>query len=284
MIPILSDICGSQILRRTASIAVTGVTTLLLAGTAACTPAPNCPTTIDLKDYRQTFDEPFNTLDVSAHGPGTRWTAHTPWNGDFGSATFVDPQPGFPFTVANGELTIHMKRNSEGKWQAGLLSSSDAKGAGFTQRTGYFEMRAQLPAGNGVWPAFWLGSLGPKSETTPEIDVLEHYGRDPTTFLATTHLWTNGKSRDQGPKVVHVPAGSLSQAMHRYGVSVEKEAITVFLDGRQVACFASSPEYLKPKMLLVNLAAGGGWPIDDMPDDRAMRVDYVRAYVRKARP
>lgn len=284
MIPILPSSRGAHIRRRIVSVIGAGATALSLAGTAACAPVPQCPARIDLKDYRPTFDEPFDTLDVSAHGPGTRWTAHTPWNGDFGSATFVDPQPGFPFSVADGELTIHMKRNAQGKWQGGLLSSSDAKGNGFTQRTGYFEMRAKLPAGNGVWPAFWLGSLGKKGETTPEIDVLEHYGRDPATFLATTHLWTDGKSRDQGPKVVRVPAGSLSSAMHRYGVSVEKEAITVFLDGRQVACFASAPDYLKPKMLLVNLGAGGGWPIDGMPDDRAMTVDYVRAYVRKDRP
>lgn len=266
---------------RLLSIVTIGSAALLLATTAACAPLPKCAATIDLRQYHQTFDEPFDTLDVSARGPGTRWTAHTPWNGDFGKSTFVDPEPGFPFSVNNGLLTIHMKRNAQGQWRSGLLSSSDAQGRGFLQRTGYFEMRAILPKGDGVWPAFWLGSLGKKGETTPEIDVLEHYGRDPGSFLATTHLWTDGKSRDQGPEVVKVPPGSLYTGMHRYGVSVEADAINVFLDGRSVACFASAPEYLKPKMLLLNLGAGGGWPIDKMPDDRAMTVDYVRAYVRK---
>lgn len=269
---------------RLLSAGMTGCAALTLATTAACTPLPKCAATIDLRQYRQTFDEPFDTLDVSARGPGTRWTAHTPWNGDFGSSTFVDPQPDFPFSVRDGLLTIHMKRDAQGKWHSGLLSSSDAQGRGFLQRTGYFEMRAILPKGDGVWPAFWLGSLGKKGETTPEIDALEHYGRDPATFLATTHLWTDGKSRDQGPKVVRVPPDSLTTGMHRYGVSVEKDAINVFLDGRSVACFASAPEYLKPKMLLINLGAGGGWPIDKMPDDRAMTVDYVRAYVKRPRP
>lgn len=268
-------------LRSVASAAPIGFALIALTGTAACSASPpKCAPTIDLRQYDKTFDEPFDTLDVSAHGPGTRWTAHTPWNGDFGESKFVDPEPGFPFSVANGLLTIHMKRDAQGKWRSGLLSSSDAKGQGFMQRTGYFEMRAQLPEGKGVWPAFWLGSIGTPGKPSPEIDVLEHYGRAPDTFLSTTHLWTDGKSRDQGPAVVRVPSGSLYSAMHRYGVSVEADVINIFLDGRSVACFPSSPAYLQPKMLLVNLGAGGGWPIDGMPNDREMKVDYVRAYVR----
>jgi len=258
-----------------------GCAMLTLGTTAACAPLPQCAPTIDLRQYSKTFDEPFDTLDVSPHGPGTRWTAHTPWNGDFGDATFTDPQPGFPFSVRDGLLTIHMKRDAAGKWRGGLLSSSDSVGRGFMQRTGYFEMRAQLPEGDGVWPAFWLGSIGKKGEPAPEIDVLEYYGHDPATYVTTTHLWTDGKSKDQGPDVVNVPPHSLSRAMHRFGVSVEADAINVFLDGKSVACFHSGPAYLQPKMLLLNLAAGGGWPIDKMPDDRAMTVDYVRAYVRR---
>jgi hypothetical protein len=32
---------------------------------------------------------------------------------------------------------------------------------------------------------------------------------------------------------------------------------------------------------MVDLALGGGWPIDKTPDPSVMQVDYVRAYVRK---
>lgn len=269
-------------LRLLVTAVATGCSALALSTTAACAPRqPRCAATIDLRHYTQTFDEPFETLDVSARGPGTRWIAHTPWNGDFGDATFVDPQPGFPFTVSKGLLTIHMKHDALGKWRSGLLSSSDTAGRGFLQRTGYFEMRARLPEGDGVWPSFWLGSIGKEGTPSPEIDVLEYYGHDAATYVATTHLWTDGKSRDQGPAVVRTVPGSLSTTMHRFGVSVEADVINFFFDGRSVACFHSAPAYLQPKMLLLNLAAGGGWPIDKMPDDRAMTVDYVRAYVRR---
>jgi hypothetical protein len=71
---------------------------LILAGPAriACAETGD---ELDLSDFTQTFSEDFDSLDVSAWGPGTRWIAHTPWNGDFGSAAFSDPKPGFPFTT-----------------------------------------------------------------------------------------------------------------------------------------------------------------------------------------
>ena len=100
---------------------------------------------LDLSGYRMTFNEDFHNLDVSAWGPGTRWIAHTPWNGDFGDARFADPVPGFPFTVNDGRLRIEARRGEDGKWSAGLLASTDPSGAGFSQQYGYFEMRAKFP-------------------------------------------------------------------------------------------------------------------------------------------
>ncbi|WP_204271793.1 hypothetical protein, partial [Escherichia coli] len=49
---------------------------------------------LDLTGYTLTFAEEFDSLSVSPWGPGSRWIAHTPWNGDFGDARFVDPRPG----------------------------------------------------------------------------------------------------------------------------------------------------------------------------------------------
>src|SRR5690606_22264058 len=72
---------------------------------------------LDLSGYRLTFEENFDTLDVSAWGPGTRWIAHTPWYGDFGDAKFTDPQPGFPFTIKDGVLRIEARKGEDGKWR-----------------------------------------------------------------------------------------------------------------------------------------------------------------------
>jgi beta-glucanase (GH16 family) len=151
--------------------------------------------TIDLSAYQLTFDENFDTIDVSAWGPDTRWIAHTPWHGDFGDAEFTNPSPTFPFVVKNGILRIEARKGSDGQWRSGLLSSNDPDGKGFSQRSGYFEMRAKLPPGPGVWPAFWLIGDGDPS-TRIEIDVLEYYGIKPDRFYSTVHVWKKPEMED----------------------------------------------------------------------------------------
>lgn len=83
-------------------------------------------TGVDLSKYTLTFAEEFNNhLSVSAWGPGTTWIAHTPWNGDFGDATFVDPDKDFPFRVAGSRLIIEARKFSDGRFRSGLLASAD---------------------------------------------------------------------------------------------------------------------------------------------------------------
>ena len=71
---------------------------------------------------------------------------------------FQDPSGDYaPFHLGNGgPLVIRAQRegasNTTDSLQAGLLSSVDGKGRGFSQQYGYFEMRAWLPSGLGTWP------------------------------------------------------------------------------------------------------------------------------------
>lgn len=236
-------------------------------------------TRLDLRGYKMTFDEPFDRLDVSSWGPGTRWIAHTPWAGDFGDAQFSDPAPDTPFAIHRGILTITMKRRN-GRWTSGLLASIDGKGKGFAQTTGYWEMRAKLPGGNGVWPAFWLSTIGKPGQPSPEIDAMEYYGHEPRGYLATTHVWKDGVNIAGEQEHVDVRPGSLSQGYHLYGVKVEAEGVFIYMDRLLVAKFPPRPAYLQPKAVLLDLGAGGGWPITGMPDPSVMQVDYVRAYQR----
>jgi hypothetical protein len=37
-----------------------------------------------------------------------------------------------------------------------------------------------------------------------------------------------------------------------------------------------------PSMILLNLALGSGWPIDNTPNPSVMKVDYIHAYARRA--
>jgi beta-glucanase (GH16 family) len=239
-----------------------------------------------LSNFQLTFREEFDgPLDVSAWGPGTRWIAHTPWAGDFGDARFADPQKDFPFTIKNGILRIEARKDETGKWSSGLLASNDPRGNGFSQQYGYFEMRAKLPPGPGVWPAFWLcSSYNRKDETagrdgSVEIDVLEYYGRTPCSYTATVHVWLPKPHRSEGHTITTKPY-EVSSGFHRYGCLIDPQWITMYFDGIEVWQYKTPPEHNKPLMLLLNLALGPGWPIDKTPNPSVMEVDYVRVYAK----
>jgi beta-glucanase (GH16 family) len=237
---------------------------------------------LDLAHRKLLFADEFDRLDVSARGPGTTWTAHTPWHGDFGDATFVDPQPGFPFTISDGVLHITMRRNGEGRWQSGLLSSTGPDGQGFSTPYGYFEMRAKFPSGPGVWPAFWLDSQPPPGSTDPsiEVDIVEQYGKFPGAFNSTVTVWHKGQPKlDRSvQRINRVPAGIMSSGFHLWGADITPKDITIYFDRRPIWHTPTPPEHHHGFDILVDLGLGGGWPIEHAPNPAVMEVDYVRVY------
>jgi beta-glucanase (GH16 family) len=239
---------------------------------------------IDVSKLRQTFAEEFDELSVSPWGPNTRWIAHTPWAGDFGDARFADPRKGiFPFTIDNGMLRIEARKNNEGKWESGLLASADATGRGFSQQYGYFEMRAKLPKGKGVWPAFWLHTINdPKAKSKVEFDVVEYYGHDPRKYQAAVHTWFFNPAADPGVPgpgtFVQVPADSLSDEFNTYGVLVRPDVVIFYLNRTEVWRTKTPTDLNRPLLILVNLALGSGWPITETPNPSYMYVDYIRVY------
>ncbi|TXN72176.1 glycoside hydrolase family 16 protein, partial [Methylobacterium sp. WL8] len=77
-----------------------------------------------------------------------------------------------PFHVADGALTIaaapadpSIQGSLEGQtYTSGMITTYHE----FSQTYGYFEMRAELPAGHGLWPAFWM--LPEDGSWPPELD------------------------------------------------------------------------------------------------------------------
>jgi Glycosyl hydrolases family 16 len=235
--------------------------------------------TLDLSHYRMTFNEPFHRLNVSNHGPGSAWIAHTPWNGDFGDDTFDAPGPGGPFTASPQGLTITARKDGKGQWHTGLLCSlvpTPAGPSGFAQRYGYFEMKAKLPDGPGVWPAFWLVGTGPSK--APEIDVIEYYGAFRDAYRITEHLWTHNTDTLQLTTAVDVPPGSLSAGYNTFGVLIEAEKTIFYLNRKQVWSTPTPPQFRQPLYMLIDLAIGGGWPSDHLTSPQRLQVAYVRAY------
>jgi beta-glucanase (GH16 family) len=101
-------------------------------------------------------------------------------------------------------------------------------------------------------------------------------------MLCVLHIWDNsgrGKNR-VADHITPVASGSLYEDFHRYGVDVAKDWLTFYLDGRETWRVPTPPELTKPLMVLVNLALGSGWPIDQTRNPSIMEIDYVHVYER----
>ncbi|WP_431268735.1 family 16 glycosylhydrolase [Dankookia sp. P2] len=131
-----------------------------------------------------------------------------------------------PFSISQGVLDITAAPGSNPlglAYNSGLLTTAKS----FAQQYGYFELRAQLPVGQGFWPAFWL--LPADGGWPPEIDILEMLGKDPTT--AYFSLRTATASTTQAMSLLP----DLSQGFHTFGLDWQADKIRWYVDGNQVA-------------------------------------------------
>lgn len=266
-------------------------TTTQSAASPAPAPVPtqsSSPSSQTGCEMRPVLIEDFDTLSVSVNKIGpARWTAHTPWSGDFGDALFIDAEPNGPFSVRDGILSITARKDQNGKWTSGLLAAADPSGAGYGAQYGYFEARMKMPPGPGTWPAFWLAALKPvaTSDANVEIDVIEYYGQFTNAYRWALHVWykDTSKYRATGDKV-DVADSSLVNDFHTYGVDISPQRIIYFIDGRQVANQPTPAELTSKMYPLINLALGSGWPIDKTPNPSTLLVDYVHVYERGPGP
>ena len=105
------------------------------------------------------------------------------------SGTGTDEPELDPFRLADGKLEIVAEPLNEDlrqftwgrSYSSGLLTTK----ASFSQMYGLFEIRAKLPKGKGLWPAFWL--LPENRAWPPELDVLEVLGDNTKKLYVSWH-------------------------------------------------------------------------------------------------
>ena len=206
--------------------------------------------------------------------------------------------------VENGRLIIEARKEpwpTPGNSPGAATASADHPAAGYTSASittlhkesalyGRLEMRAKLPRGQGVWPAFWslgenIGSVGwPRCG---EIDVMEFVGHDPTWIYGTLHWGDPGKQTSSGGKAAVQNSGD---AFHVYAVNWDPARIEFFVDDHRYhvvdlakADLGPYNAFHLPHYLMLNLALGGSWggKIDDAILPQQLVVDYVRVYKKK---
>ncbi len=163
----------------------------------------------------------------------------------------------------------------------------------YSFRYGLFEARLRMPAGWGVWPAFW--ALGTDIDRVGwprcgEIDVVEHLGQEPSTATGTIHGPQDGGGADAdykpGRSVLHTTP--LAQDFHTYGVQWLPGSIQFYFDGHPYWSITAADlppgsrwVFDHPFFLILNIAIGGKWagrPDASTTFPQALLVDYVRVY------
>src|SRR5690242_3006022 len=212
----------------------------------------------------QTFDDEFNTLSLWNGTSGTWYTGpegnpnsngySLTGNGEQGwyiNSLYAPTSSVVPWTENNGILTIKGAPASSDiqplingyQYTTGQINTEYS----FSQTYGYFEERAQLPAGQGAWPAFWL--LDENGTWPPEIDVLEALGNNSSTYYTTVHdNALSGTSLGQGNSVADTSSG-----YHTYGLDWEPDNITFYFDGQKMFQEATPADMNQPMFLIASM-------------------------------
>lgn len=198
-----------------------------------------------------------------AYGPTS---AIRPWEVSNGILSLVADRAPYPLAIPQGTYG----------YASGLITSY----RWFNQTYGYFEMRAKLPKGRGLWPAFWL--LPANATWPPEIDAMEVLGHDLLSLYTNVHTNQTGTHTSSGKQT---QVEDMSLAFHTYGVDWRKETIRWFFDGAPVFEAPTPADLHQPMYIIANLAVGGYWPgmVDaSTPFPARMEIDYIRAYKEAA--
>ncbi|MGA4721697.1 glycoside hydrolase family 16 protein [Fictibacillus nanhaiensis] len=179
--------------------------------------------------------------------------------------------------VRAGNLVIESKRERfKGReYTSGALTTENK--LEFTY--GKIDIRAKLPKGQGVFPAFWLVN-SMNGTWLPEIDMMENLGNAPNELYFVVH-WqdANGtKKRD----FTHFISKDVdySKDFHLYSLIWEKDRI-IWLVDHQIVFQTKHFSPSTPLFLYLNTAIGGNWPGPPSSSDqypKELLIDYVRVY------
>ncbi len=159
---------------------------------------------------------------------------------------------------------------------------------------GRFEMRAKLPEGQGIWPAFWMLPTQAKYGGWPsggEIDIMELLGHEPNKVHGSLH-WKNEDGHEFTTADYVLPEGTFSSDFHTFAVEWEEDEIRWYVDDILFKSDTKWEHRLHPFpapfdqefYLILNVAVGGNWP--GAPDEttvfpQQMVVDYVCVYEKR---
>lgn len=149
--------------------------------------------------------------------------------------------------------------------------------------------RIKLPAGYGMWPAFW--SYGDPWPTQGEIDILEAKGQEPSTYYTNYFYGTTANTNlVSGATSTINSSVSLQSCYHVYEMIWEASQLSFYLDGNLVDTKSAasvggnyvSSLFGKSEKIVLNLAVGGNFFGNNLITRNivpgTMEVDWLQVY------
>jgi beta-glucanase (GH16 family) len=153
----------------------------------------------------------------------------------------------------------------------------DTRKPKFAFRYGRAKIRAWIPRGRGLWPAFWL--LPADRESKPEIDVLEMYGREPDVARMHFH-WEAADGTDMSVGEYYTDPALLT-GWHTFAVDWRPGSLTWYIDGVRRWRIRGDRVPDEPMYPVINLAVGGdraGAPGPGTRFPKTFQIDYLRVW------
>jgi len=152
---------------------------------------------------------------------------------------------------------------------------------------GRVDIRANLPTGQGIWPALWM--LGDNISTVGwpscgETDIMEIIGSAPNKLHGTIHWSNNGDYASFGGDKT-LSSGIFNDNFHVFSIEWDNTKIRWYLDGVEYHVVeitsAAMTEFHNKNFFIFNVAVGGNWP--GSPNSttvfpQRMIVDYIRVF------
>lgn len=174
-------------------------------------------------------------------------------------------------------------------YTSGRIESKEKFSPSTNGGTVRYAARILLPAGEGLWPAFW--SYDDPWPTQGEIDVLEFRGHE-TDIFKTNFFYGNEPNQvltNSNVQSTSIPTGvDLTAEFHVYELEWTETDLKMFFDGELVKTYNTEEfNYVddmfdKSQNLVLNLAIGGDFfsELDPslIPAESYMVVDWVRVY------
>ena len=171
-------------------------------------------------------------------------------------------------------------------------TSSSLNTAGKKQwQYGRFEMRARIPIGSGLWPAFWTLGVDKEWPSNGEIDIMEYYKGNILANIAngTSKRWT--AEWHNGVRSVDDLGGKKwANEFHIWRMDWDENEIALYVDGMLLNKVSLDKlvnkdgtgfnPFKQPHYILVNFALGGdnGGKIDESLIPAKYEIDYLRVY------